>query len=432
MKNGEPLINPNIENLKESATLAINLKAKAARSAGVDVAHLGFGQSPFPVHSKIQMALARNAHQKDYLPTRGLPKLCDAIADYHNMYFGYNLKSENILVGPGSKELIFQALYCLQGKVYVPAPSWVSYGPQINIKGDRIVPLMTTPENGFKLQPDDLDKALSSDSGDQKILIFNNPSNPTGILYTKEEVEALAKVAKKHELIIISDEIYALINFSGNPYASFHHFYPQGTIITSGLSKSHAAGGYRFGFLSLPDNMRPLLKAMCSLISETFSAVSAPTQYAALEAYCGDHGLMTYVNQCTKIHKACGRYLYRRFKEMGAKLPEPNGAFYLFPEFSDFKDKLRSKGVQNDVELSERLFDEHQVAALPGSDFYYDSELFALRVATVDYDGDQVYSDSLTPMAFEGDVELNDAFVEKHCPQLKKGADRIEAFLKSL
>ncbi len=427
-----PQINSNIKNLKESATLAINMAAKAARKAGVDIAHLGFGQSPFQVHSKIQMALARNAHQKDYLPTKGLPQLCETIAQYHNKFFNYNFKPEDIIVGPGSKELIFQALYCLEGNVFVPAPSWVSYGPQINIKGERITPILTKVENDYKIQPHELEEALKKDQSDQKILIFNNPSNPTGVLYSPKEIEALAKVAQKYKLIIISDEIYALINFNQQPYSSFHHYYPEGTLVTSGLSKSHAAGGYRFGFLALPENMRPLLKAMCSLISETFSAVSAPTQFAALEAYGTDHELMTYINQCTKIHRACSTYLFERFTKMGAQVAKPEGAFYLFPQFLPFKERLKKVGILNDVQLSQTLFSDHHVATLPGSDFYFPENLYGLRIASVDYDGTYVYSKSLTPLALKGQVKLDHAFVEENCPQLKKGADRIENYLSSL
>ena len=431
----KPDLNPNITQLKESATLAINMKARAARAKGEDVCHFGFGQSPFAVHPRIQIALAKNAHQKDYLPTKGLPALCEAIADYHKEFFGYDFKSDMILTGPGSKELIFQALYILEGPVLVPAPSWVSYGPQINIRGKDIVPIITKRENSYKIQADELKATCQTQGNGQKVLILNNPSNPTGAVYSEDEVKGLAKVCREENVIVISDEIYALINFSGKPYKGFPLYYPEGSIITSGLSKSHAAGGYRFGFIAMPENMKELMKALCAMVSETYSAVSAPTQYAALEAYSGDYELITYVKQCTRIHKACGEYLQKRFVAMGLNCPEPQGAFYLFPDFTPFKEKLKAKGINNCSELCNFLFDHYRVAVLPGSDFYYPDDYFGCRVASVDYDGEAVYSASLKPYLKVEVKEfdfLDEAFVEKECPRLKEGADRIEKFLKSL
>lgn len=427
-------LNPNVVNLKESATLAINLTARGMRAAGKTVAHFGFGQSPFPVHPKIQIALANNAHQKDYLPTRGLPALCDAIACYYKQFFDYDLNKDLVLVGPGSKEMIFQALYILEGPVLVPAPSWVSYGPQINLRGKQIEAIVTKRENSYKLQASELEETCSKLGVGQKILILNNPSNPTGAVYTDQEVKELSEVARKNKVIVISDEIYSLINFSGREYVGFPKYYPEGTILTSGLSKSHAAGGYRLGFLALPEGMESVCKGLSAMISETFSAVSAPIQYAALEAYCGDYDLMSYVKQCTKIHKACGEYLHTRFVEMGLNCPKPEGAFYLFPDFQNYKEKLASRGIKGCKTLATELLDKAGVALLPGSDFYYPEEAMGCRVATVDYDGDWVYQKSLEPLhnPHVNQHSLDQNFVEEHCPNLKWGADQIQAFLEAL
>lgn len=427
-------LNPNVISLKESATLAINLTARGMRASGKTVAHFGFGQSPFPVHPKIQIALANNAHQKDYLPTRGLPALCDAIAAYYKQFFDYDLNKDLVLVGPGSKEMIFQALYILEGPVLVPAPSWVSYGPQINLRGKQIEAIVTQRENSYKLQASELEETCSRLGSGQKILILNNPSNPTGAVYTDQEVKELSDVARKNKVIVISDEIYSLINFSGREYVGFPKYYPEGTILTSGLSKSHAAGGYRLGFLALPEGMESVCKGLSAMISETFSAVSAPIQYAALEAYCGDYDLMSYVKQCTKIHKACGEYLHTRFVEMGLNCPKPEGAFYLFPDFQNYKEKLASIGINSCKTLATELLDKAGVALLPGSDFYYPEEALGCRVATVDYDGDWVYQKSLEPLhnPHVSQHPLDQNFVEKHCPNLKWGADQIQAFLEAL
>ncbi|MBT7610435.1 MAG: aminotransferase class I/II-fold pyridoxal phosphate-dependent enzyme [Bacteriovoracaceae bacterium] len=426
-------LNRDIMSLKESATLAVNLAAKKLRKDGEDVYHFGFGQSPFPVHPKIQIALANNAHQKDYLPTRGLPELCSSISKYYKTLFDYNLPEDLIAIGPGSKELIFQILYILEGPVIVPAPSWVSYGPQLQIRGKEIVPIVTSRDKKYKLQANELKQCCENIQDDQKILILNNPSNPTGALYTDQEIKDLSQVCREENIIIISDEIYAQVNFSNRDYVGFHKYYPEGTMITAGLSKSHAAGGYRLGFISLPKGMEDVMKCLSAMISETFSAVSAPIQYAALETYCGDYDLIRYVDRCTKIHGAASLYLHYRFIKMGLNCPKPEGAFYLFPDFNNFSDKLKAKGLSDGVKLSQFLIDEYHVALLPGEDFYYPADYYGCRIASVDYDGDYVYQQSLINL-FEGkaDVDLDHKFIEKNCPNLKKGCDQIEKFLNDL
>lgn len=427
-------INKDILTLKESATLAVNMAARKLRSEGKDVYHFGFGQSPFPVHPKIQIALANNAHQKDYLPTRGLPELCLAIKDYYKTLFDYDLDEKLISVGPGSKELIFQMLYLLEGPVIVPAPSWVSYGPQLQIRGKEIAPVVTSREHSYKLQGSELLETAQGLGPGQKILILNNPSNPTGALYTDQEIKDLCDVCKKHNILVISDEIYAQVNFSGREYVGFHKYYPEGTIITAGLSKSHAAGGYRLGFVALPKGMENVMKCLCAMISETFSAVSAPIQYAALETYCGDYDLIRYVHQCTKIHGVASNYLHQRFIKMGLNCPKPEGAFYLFPDFQNFSEKMKAKGITDGMKLASHLLDQYSVALLPGEDFYYPVDHFGCRIASVDYDGDKVYQESLRPL-FDGklkDYHLDHSFVEQHCPNLKLGCDQIERFLGDL
>lgn len=421
----KPQLNPNITSLKESATLAINLQARAARKSGKDVVHFGFGQSPFPVHSGIQDALKQNVHQKDYLPTRGLPELCQAIVKWHKEMFDYDLWLDGVMVGPGSKEMIFQALYCLEGPVLVPAPSWVSYGPQVNIRGKEIEPMLTKRENSYKLTPEELEEACLKFPNQQKNMILNNPSNPTGALYTEEEIKGLVEVCRKHNVIVISDEIYSLVNFTDKPYVGFHTLYPEGTIITTGLSKSHGAGGYRLGVLAAPENFKELVQALCAMVSETFSAVSAPIQFAAISAYTKSKSLNDHIDLCTKVHSVAGAYLHKRFTDMGLNCPKPEGAFYLFPDFENYRDKLSSIGINSCSELCQRLFDDHLIAVLPGSDFYMSDDYLGVRVASVDYEGEEV----LEKAAVE---TIDESFIEQHCSRLKLGCDRLESFLSSL
>lgn len=421
-------LNPDILGLKESATLKINQYVKDARAEGREMHHFGFGQSPFPVHPRIVDKLKEHAHEKDYLPTQGLPALRDAIAEYYGTKLNYSIKQENVIIGPGSKELIFQALYTLQGTVLIPAPSWVSYGPQVNIRGHHITRVMTSKEYDYKLEANELDRVCETLMDDQKILIINSPNNPTGSVYGEKEIQEIVEVCRKHNVIIISDEIYGLIDWTGEAKKGFFHYYPERTLISGGLSKAHSAGGYRLGYLVVPSEMQSLTKAIVSLISETFSSVCAPVSYAAIEAFKGHQDVDDYVLNCKKIHEAVGGYIHKRMTAMGILLPAPQGAFYLFPDFENFREKLAKKhGVKTSDDLAETLLKHADSAFLPGSDFYYPDDRLCLRGSTVDYEGEGVYIE-----AKKANFEMNDEFIQNHCPSIAKGLDKIEAFLKSL
>ncbi|MBC76229.1 MAG: aminotransferase class I/II [Halobacteriovoraceae bacterium] len=422
-------LNPDVSGLKESSTLKINQTALSKRAKGEKVFHFGFGQSPFPVLPQIVEELKQNAHRKEYLPTKGLLPLRQAICDYYKSKFGYDFHEDLVIVGPGSKELLFQALFALEGPVIVPAPSWVSYGPQVNLRGKDITPVITKETNNYKLTPEELKEVCVNLGPGQKVLILNTPNNPSGAVYAEKEISELAKICKQNNIIVISDEIYAEVDFSLERKRGFFHFYPEGTIVTSGLSKAQSAGGYRLGFLATSPNLAELVDALTSLISETFSAVSAPVQYSAIKAYNKNADVDKYLDTCSKVHKTCGEYMAKRFNEMGVSCPIPEGAFYLMPSFQAFAQKLKqNEGVESSQQLCDLFLNKLNVAMLPGSDFYMGDELLCVRVASVDYDGEQVYKEMLKA----GDDFEPVEFVERYCPNLKDGLDAIEGFLKSL
>ncbi|MCB9027026.1 MAG: aminotransferase class I/II-fold pyridoxal phosphate-dependent enzyme [Bdellovibrionaceae bacterium] len=419
-------INPQILNLKESATLKVNQQVKSQRARGEKVYHFGFGQSPFPVHRKIVQTLQENANKKDYLPTLGLLELRKQIAEYYRQNFNYNFNPEHMLIGPGSKELIFQCLYALEGPVIIPAPSWVSYGPQVNIRGKKFISPMTSRENNYKLTSKDLEFVCETMPVDQqKILIINSPNNPTGQVYTDQEIEGLTRVCRDNNIIVISDEIYGMIDFTNIKKKGFSFYYPEGTIVTAGLSKSHSAGGYRLGFLAAPKNMEKLVKALSALVSETFSAVSAPIQYAAVTAYSMDPEIEESLRICNKIHEYIGHYIYYRLQKMQIECPAPEGAFYIFPDFINYKKELHKKyDIQTSLQLAEVLLTEAQIALLPGSDFYLPSSSLTARMSTVDYEGDSLYQSALD---CRGEMSID--FVQKNAPRIVEGLNSLESFL---
>jgi aspartate/methionine/tyrosine aminotransferase len=378
------------------------------------------------VPDNIQEALRNNADKKDYLPTQGLPELLEAVAAFYRDRFSYDFSGENVCIGPGSKELIFQTLYLMEGPLLVPAPSWVSYGPQAALRGKEIIQIHTNRDNGYRLQVDELDKAAHRLGQQQKLLIINNPNNPTGAVYSEEELKDLAKICKAYQIIVISDEIYAMIDFTDRPQASLAHYYPEGTIVSGGLSKSFAAGGYRLGIMLLPESLNIIRHALKSVISETFSAVSAPIQFAALEAYGNFSAVRPFIDKTCGIYRFVMEYMQQRFVDMGLNCSKPQGSFYLFPDFENFTEGIRKKGMITGVGLCNHLLDKFQVAMLPGANFYMPATNLGCRVAAVDFDGDSVLE------AWPGADSMDEQATRELFPNIVEGCDRLEDFVNTL
>ncbi|MBT3800741.1 MAG: aminotransferase class I/II-fold pyridoxal phosphate-dependent enzyme, partial [Bacteroidetes bacterium] len=224
-------MNLNVRGLELSATLAINEKSNKLRSEGKNIYKLGLGQSPFPVPESVVEALRQNAHQKDYLPVKGLPKLREAITEFNLITEKVQFEPENIMIGPGSKELIFLLQLVYYGDLIIPTPSWVSYSPQAKIIGRNVHWVQTKKENQWRLTPEKLEEICESDPERPRIVILNYPSNPTGYTYPLERLKQLAQVARKYRVILVSDEIYGMLHHN-NKHVSIARFYPEGTIIS--------------------------------------------------------------------------------------------------------------------------------------------------------------------------------------------------------
>ncbi|MCZ7615196.1 MAG: aminotransferase class I/II-fold pyridoxal phosphate-dependent enzyme [Ignavibacteriaceae bacterium] len=219
-----------------SATLYINELSNKLKEQGTKIYRFGLGYSPFPVPQIVVEELRANAFQKDYQQVKGLLSLREAVADYHSRRNDLQCNAENILIGPGSKELMFLLQFVYYGDILIPTPSWVSYAPQAKIIGRQIVWINKKENHRWRLLPDDLHRICMSDPSRPRLVILNYPSNPTGVTYRKEELEELASVARKFRVIVLSDEIYGELDFSGT-HTSIARFYPEGTIVSGGLSK---------------------------------------------------------------------------------------------------------------------------------------------------------------------------------------------------
>jgi len=408
----------NILGLKTSATLAINELSQQLIKEGKEVFKFGLGQSPFPVPDIIVKELQKNAHQKDYLNVSGLMGLREEVANYHSNKNQYKYNAESVIIGPGSKELIFQTQLVLNCDLLLPSPSWVSYEPQAQIINKKVHWIKTTAETNWHLDPEELDKTCASLNSVNKLLILNSPNNPSGT--THGNLKELANVAKKHNVIIIADEIYAELDFTGE-YKSITHYYPEKTIVSSGLSKWCGAGGWRIGTFVFPDELSYIRDSVRTVASETFTAVSAPIQYAAIKAYSEDHS--EYLENSRLILKMIGDYIYKELSSVGVMCQKPQGGFYMICDFSNVVNKTHE--INNDKTLCQKILNDIGFAMLPGSDFGMEEDKLLSRIAFVDFDG----SKALKMISKE--KSSSDNFLDLTCPKIAKGISLLKDWIIS-
>ena len=403
-----------VKDLKPSSTLRINETTEELENQGKKIFKFGFGQSPFQVPSDVVDQLKGNAHQNKYLPIQGLQELRDSIAKYTSNKKNYNYKSANIIIGPGTKELMFLLHVLFDGDILLPAPSWVSYAPQAILGRNKIQWVQTTRNNNWFPTGEDIEKIILKDKSKNYLLFLNSPNNPSGQIC--ENLEELSLIVKKYKVIILSDEIYSELSFKKES-KFISNFCPEKTIISTGLSKWCGAGGWRLGHFIIPETLNYLRDSIKVLASETFSSVSAPIQYAAIAAYSNDHS--DYINRSINILKAVGEYTYENLKSNKVSANKPQGGFYLMPEFSN-------KSFSTSSEMCDNLLRETGVALLPGSDFgFYQNKMIA-RLSFTDFNGKEFMKN------IQGEKKIDNDLILKFAPKVAEGVDKLKKWSESI
>jgi aspartate aminotransferase len=423
----EAHLSANVRGMRASATVAINEHSNALIAEGRRVFKLGLGQSPFPVPEPLVSALRAHAAEKEYLPVRGLYELRRAVAHYTERKVGIDRTAEDVLIGPGGKELMFLLQLVLEGEIVIPTPAWVSYGPQAQILGRSVRLVSTRREDGWLITPDALDAIGAEPSERPRLVVLNYPSNPTGSTFKPDDLRALAKVAQKHRLILLSDEIYGELHHKGE-HVSIARYYPEGTIISSGLSKWCGAGGWRLGTLVFPEDLRWLLESIATVASETFTSTSAPIQYAAIRAFQGGEEMERYLASARRVLAALGRWCARKLRGAGIDCAQPTGAFYLFPDFSAMRERLHARDIRTSRQLCARLLDEAGVAILPGSDFGRDDDELTARMAYVDFDGARALE---AVAVIPREQPLDEIFLKRHCGRVIEAVETLCQFARA-
>jgi len=403
-----------VKNLKPSSTLLINETSRKLEEQGKKIYKFGFGQSPFKVPEDIVRELKNNAHQNKYLPMQGLSELRSAVAKYTSKKKNYYYKAQNVIIGPGSKELMFLLHVIFDGEIILPAPSWVSYAPQAILGRNKVQILQTKRENNWFPTASEIEEIVLKDKNKNYLLFLNSPNNPSGQIC--ENLEEIASIAKKYNLIILSDEIYSELSFMDN-YQSISNFCPEKTIISTGLSKWCGAGGWRLGYFLVPDSLNEIKNMINVLASETFSAVSAPIQYASIKAYENDHS--NYINKSKNILSAIGNYVYENLRSNKVLINKPQGGFYLMPEFLN-------KKFNSSSAMCDSILNDTGVALLPGSDFGFEQSKMLARLSFTDFDGQEFMN------KIEENQKIDKDHIANFAPKIIEGVDKLKKWSESI
>ncbi|MBW4676636.1 MAG: pyridoxal phosphate-dependent aminotransferase [Desmonostoc geniculatum HA4340-LM1] len=368
-----------VSQVTPSLTLAIAAKAKALKAEGIDVCSFSAGEPDFdtPAHIKAAAAKALDEGKTKYGVAAGEPKLREAIARKLKTDNGLDYKSENVIVTNGGKHSLYNLIVALidpGDEVIIPAPYWLSYPEMVTLVGGVSVIVPTDATTGYKITPDQLRKAITPKT---KLFILNSPSNPTGMVYTPDEIKALAEVIVDADILVVSDEIYEKILYDGAEHISIGSLGKEifdRTLISNGFAKAYSMTGWRLGYLAGPVE---IIKAASTIQGHSTSNVCTFAQYGAIAALESPQDCVEEMRQAFAKRRQV--MLDRLNAIPGLSTAKPDGAFYLFPDIS--KTGLKS------LEFCDALLEEHQVAVIPGIAFGADDNIrlsYATDLATIE------------------------------------------------
>ena len=364
-------ISERVARIAESATLAVDAKAKALKAAGEKVIGFGAGEPDFPTPQHIvdaAAAAAANPVFHKYTPTPGLPELRSAIARKTERDSGYGVLPEQVLVANGGKHALFNAFMSIVDpgdEVLIPAPYWVSYPEMVRLADGVTVEIPTTEATGFRVTIDQLEQAATSKT---KALLFVSPSNPTGAVYPPEEVAAIGRWALDKGIWVVTDEIYEHLVYGDARFSSLPVLVPElaeRCIVINGVAKTYAMTGWRVGWMIAP---KDVIVAATNMQSHATSNVSNVAQAAALAAVAGDLSAAEMMREAFDRRR---QTIYKLLNEIpGVECYEPEGAFYAFPSFKEALGKtIAGRVPASSLELAEVILEEAKVAIVPGEAF---------------------------------------------------------------
>lgn len=353
--------------MEESVTLAASARAAALKAEGRDILSLTLGEPDFVTPKNIQDAAIKsiqNGKASFYTAASGLPELKDAINVYMTKFYGYSVARNQIVVGSGAKFILyafFATVINPGDEVIIPTPCWVSYVDQVKMVDGVPVTVQTVESNDFKVRVEQLEAARTDKT---KAILLNSPSNPTGMIYSRDELQAIGEWAVEHDILILADDIYGRLVYNGNEFtaiSSLSEAIRKQTVVVNGVSKTFSMTGWRMGFaVGEPE----IISGMAKIISQTTSNLAAVTQYASIEALTGDQ---SSIDEMRRAFEERLNTIYPLLCEVpGFEVVKPQGAFYLFP---NVKKAMEMKGFNDVNDFTNALLEEAEVALVTGAGF---------------------------------------------------------------
>jgi aspartate aminotransferase len=370
-----------------SPTLAIDQRVAERRAAGRSVVHLAFGEAGLPVLPSLAEVLYGAAGRNAYGPVAGIPAAREAAASYFARR-GVPTDAEQVVLGPGSKPLLFALLSVLPGDVVVPVPCWVSYPAQARLAAKQVIGVPIPAEAGGVPDPDALRDGVAAARREGKrpgVLVLTIGDNPTGTVAPADLLRRVCQAAEEEDLVIVSDEIYAdLVHDPDLRVARPVELAPSRTVVTSGLSKALALGGWRIGFARFPATLagEEWRRQVVGLASEVWSSLSMPMQHVAAYALEEPEEVRLHVAASARLHAAVAGALHREVVEAGAGCRAPEVAFYLYPDLEPARERLAAAGADSAQGLADLLLERFDVAVLGGQHFRDDPAALRFRAAT--------------------------------------------------
>jgi aspartate/methionine/tyrosine aminotransferase/uncharacterized protein (DUF849 family) len=417
-----------------SPTLKINEKSNALREGGQTVYRVGFGESPFPIPTRVRKTLEKALRDETYQypPTGGIPELREAVANQLMARYSIpDLDADDIFVSGGAKMMIQHLMQMMDAEVLVPTPCWVTYTAIARVLGQPVTKIPCDYSTHWKVDADRLDRQLSESKNThfkRRVLMLNNPHNPTGSVYSFEELEALTKVLRKHNVLVLSDEIYATLRLNGIEHVSLAHkdLYPENTLVLTGMSKSYGGGGWRIGAVAIPKSLSFLRPVFATLANNSYTAAATPLQIASVEAYKDHADIIEYERKNRDILAPLGLACHKIMDEAGVLVHKPEGAYYMYPDFSPFVTKFHAAGMTTGELAMLQLLEQKGVAMLSGIAWGQGADAYTARFCFVDFDGSKAL-DALGP----GQV-ADDAFLKEYCNGPIEASKRIAEWVNAL